>query len=74
MEFRWFCRQTTENYPMDPNAPTQLLYENGDVVPETRRTQEEINQIKNETGIDFQSGGCFGRGPGRTTKDETNLI
>ena len=65
MEFRWFCRQTTESYPMDPDEPTKLLYKNGDFVPETRPTQEEIYENMNKSGSSFQNGGCFGNGPGK---------
>jgi hypothetical protein len=65
MEFRWFCRQTTESYPLDSDDPNKLLYKNGDFIPETKRKQEEIDLNKNELGISFQNGGCFGNGPGK---------
>ena len=32
MEFRWFCRQTTESFPKDSEDQTQLLYKNGDFI------------------------------------------
>ena len=56
MEFRWYCRrmkniQDGEKYPTDENG--DLLYENGDEIPDGPR---------NDT-----SGGCFGNGPGCAT-------
>ena len=50
---------------MDPDDPNIFLYKNGDFVPETRRTKEEIDLNKNELGSSFQNGGCFGNGPGK---------
>ena len=64
MEFRWYCKQLSESYQMDPDEPTKRLYENGDFVPEVKRTVEEIDNIKTELGSSFQKGGCFGKGPG----------
>ena len=49
---------------MDPEQPTHRLFKNGDFIPETRPTQEEINQNKIVIGEKFQNGGCFGNGPG----------
>ena len=53
---------------MDPEDPSKLLYENGDFVPKSRLTDEEIYQNKMDLESKFQSGGCFGNGPGEISK------
>jgi hypothetical protein len=68
MEFRWFCRQTTETWCnfRCPEGVDQLLYENGDVAPPARRLPAELQEIEatvNNTAV-YQKGGCFGAGPG----------
>ena len=70
MEFRWFCRQTSESFPVDPENPENLLYKNGHVVPDTRMSQEETEQHRQENATIYQRGGCFGRGPGKKKKKD----
>ena len=67
MEFQWFCRQTTETFchPGCPEGSDQLLYENGTVAPEARAVQADLDAAEARLGPSvFQSGGCFGGGPG----------
>ena len=64
MEFRWYCKQKTETFPMNPNNLEERLFENGSFLPSRKILQSEIDKNKDEIGPDFQDGGCFGRGPG----------
>ena len=50
---------------MDPENPTHRLYKNGEFIPETRLTPEQVEHNKNSKNESFQNGGCFGNGPGR---------
>ena len=51
MEFRWFCRNLTNNEAFTRDSKGAILYENGDQIPPPK---------KNES----RAGGCFGNGPG----------
>ena len=68
MEFRWYCKQKTENFPTNPNNVEERLFENGSFLPKKKITQSEIDANKDEIGLAFQNGGCFGRGPGNNHK------
>ena len=43
-----------------------MWHANGDVIPETRRTAAELEDLRNQTNNEaiYQEGGCFGAGPG----------
>ena len=73
MDFQWFCRQIkpvkekwcNQGYDRCPEGEDQLWHENGDVIPDTRRTAEELGELQSSLGDQvFQEGGCFGGGPG----------
>ena len=64
MEFRWFCKQKTETFPRNPNNAEELRFENGSFLPKKKISQSEIDANKNKPELDFQDGGCFGKGPG----------
>ena len=65
MEFRWYCKQKTESFPMNPDNIEERYFENGSFLPENNISQSEIDANKDEIGPAFQDGGCFGRGPGK---------
>ena len=71
MEFRWFCRQIKPKKEkwcnfLCPEGEDQLWFSNGDLVPPTRRTADELEKVRNQTNnvAIYQEGGCFGAGPG----------
>ena len=71
MEFRWFCRQIKPKKEkwcnfLCPEGEDQLWFSNGDLVPPTRRTADELEKLRNQTNnvAIYQEGGCFGAGPG----------
>ena len=55
MEFRWYCKQKIEQFPMDPKNETERLFEHGSFL-----SNQEVSHSERENG----SGGCFGTGPG----------
>ena len=71
MEFRWFCRQIKPKKEkwcnfLCPEGEDQLWFSNGDLVPPTRRTADQLEKLRNQTNnvAIYQEGGCFGAGPG----------
>ena len=64
MEFRWYCKQKDEFFPMNPDDEEERLFENGSFLPRKRILQSEIDKNRIDFETAFQDGGCFGRGPG----------
>ena len=74
MEFRWYCRQLDETYITAASGSEDRLYEDGDLIPQQRISQAELQENKDTTPAnDFQNGGCFGRGPSELMKWELFL-
>ena len=64
MIFRWFCKQKSETYQVDPDKVDELLYENGYQIGEEKLSQSVIDFNRDNMSETFQKGGCFGTGPG----------
>ena len=49
---------------MSLENPEGLLYKDGDELSQKKLSLDEMAKLKEEKGLSYQEGGCFGRGPG----------